>query len=79
MLPRRDPSNPALPTQTIVQPKTLGIVALDVDKSPTGASYMVSSTLDSVISRWSIDGEQQGRKELGPGAFHSLFCFSSFT
>ncbi|GAA6041299.1 hypothetical protein JCM8097_001326 [Rhodosporidiobolus ruineniae] len=61
-----DPSNPSLPTRTIRPPKSLGVVGLDVDKSDQGASFFVSSTLDSVINRWSIDGQQEGRKELGP-------------
>ncbi|CEQ39246.1 SPOSA6832_00748, partial [Sporobolomyces salmonicolor] len=56
-----------MPTQTIRPPKSLGIVGLDVDKSPEGASFLVSSSIDSVISRYSVDGKQEGRKELGPG------------
>ncbi|GAA6006167.1 hypothetical protein JCM10207_000548 [Rhodosporidiobolus poonsookiae] len=61
-----DPASPAAPTSTIRPHKSLGIVSLDVDKSEAGASFFVSSTVDSVISRWSFDGQQQGRKELGP-------------
>ncbi|GAA5885148.1 hypothetical protein JCM6882_007250 [Rhodosporidiobolus microsporus] len=61
-----DPSAPAAPTSTIRPQKSLGIVDLDVDKAETGASFLVSSTLDSVISRWSLDGKQEGRKEFGP-------------
>ncbi|BGP18991.1 hypothetical protein JCM10213_009300 [Rhodosporidiobolus nylandii] len=61
-----NPSAAGTPTRTIRAPKSLGIVSVDVEKAETGASFFVSSSLDSVISRWSIDGEAQGRKELGP-------------
>ncbi|GAA5875290.1 hypothetical protein JCM8547_006890 [Rhodosporidiobolus lusitaniae] len=61
-----DPTNPNTPTRTIRPPKSLGIVSLDIDKNEQGASFLVSSSLDSVISRWSLEGEQEGRKELGP-------------
>lgn len=57
-------------------PKSLGIVGLDVDKAETGASFLVASSLDSVITRWSIEGESEGRVELGPGAFGPFFRFT---
>ncbi|GAA5952707.1 hypothetical protein JCM21900_000410 [Sporobolomyces salmonicolor] len=61
-----NPAAPGMSTQTIRPPKSLGIVGLDVDKSPEGASFLVSSSIDSVISRYSVDGKHEGRKELGP-------------
>lgn len=68
-LARRSPDSPSAPIKTIRPRKALGIVGLDFDKSEQGASFFVSSTLDSVISRWSVDGEQEGRKELAPGEY----------
>lgn len=64
----RDPQAPAAPTRTLQSQKALGVVAVDVDKAETGASFLVSSTLDSVITRWSIDGAHETRKTFGPGA-----------
>lgn len=52
---------------TLSPPNSLGIVGLDVDPSAEGAQFLVSSSLDSVISRYSMDGKAEGRKELGPG------------
>ncbi|BGP00872.1 WD repeat protein 61 [Rhodotorula toruloides] len=62
------PAQTSAPTRTIRPPKSLGIVGLDVDKAETGASFLVASSLDSVITRWSIEGESEGRVELGPAA-----------
>ena len=64
----RNPEAPAAPTRTLRSPKALGVVAVDVDKHEQGAAFLVSSTLDSVITRWSIDGEHEARKTFGPGA-----------
>ncbi|GAA5924605.1 WD40 repeat domain-containing protein [Sporobolomyces koalae] len=61
-----NPASFATPVRTIRPPKSLGIVGLDLDKSPTGATYFVSNSIDSVISRYSLDGVQEGRKQLGP-------------
>ncbi|POY76022.1 hypothetical protein BMF94_0745 [Rhodotorula taiwanensis] len=61
-----DPQTPTAPVRTIRPRKALGVVGLDFDKSEQGATFLVSSTLDSVITRWSVDGEEEGRKELGP-------------
>ncbi|TNY20074.1 WD40-repeat-containing domain protein [Rhodotorula diobovata] len=63
-----DPQAPAAPTRTLQSQKALGVVAVDVDKAETGASFLVSSTLDSVITRWSIDGAHETRKTFGPAA-----------
>ncbi|GAA5907371.1 hypothetical protein JCM8208_007167 [Rhodotorula glutinis] len=63
-----NPEAPAAPTRTLRSPKALGVVAVDVDKHEQGASFLVSSTLDSVITRWSIDGEHEARKTFGPAA-----------
>ncbi|GAA5959053.1 hypothetical protein JCM3765_006323 [Sporobolomyces pararoseus] len=61
-----NPASASAPARTIRPPKSLGIVGLDVDKSPEGASYFVSNSVDSVVSRYSLDGVQEGRKQLGP-------------
>ncbi|GAA5954424.1 hypothetical protein JCM8115_004585 [Rhodotorula mucilaginosa] len=63
-----DPQTPSVPIRTIRPRKALGVVGLDFDKSEQGASFLVSSTLDSVITRWSLDGEEEGRKELPAAA-----------
>ncbi|GEM09320.1 WD repeat protein 61 [Rhodotorula toruloides] len=63
-----NPTQTSAPTRTIRPPKSLGIVGLDVDQAETGASFLVASSLDSVITRWSIEGESEGRVELGPAA-----------
>jgi WD repeat-containing protein 61 len=55
------------PMRTLVPPKSLGIVGIDTDPSDEGAQFLVTSSLDSVISRYSMNGEAEGRKELGPG------------
>lgn len=60
--------NGATPLKTMRPAASLGIVGLDVDPSEDGASFIVANSLDSVVTRWSIDGKQEGRKELGPGA-----------
>lgn len=60
-----DPTNGKRPLRTI-RPANLGIVGLAVDPSSGGASFLVASSLDSVISRWSLEGELQGKIELGP-------------
>lgn len=57
--------------KTLRPTASLGIVGLAVDPSETGAEFMVSGSIDSVLCRWSMDGVQEGRKELGP-------CASSF-
>jgi hypothetical protein len=49
-----------------MRPLCLGIVGLDVDPTDTGATFLVASSLDSVLTRWSLDGKQEARKELGP-------------
>jgi len=49
-----------------MRPECLGIVGLDVDPSEGGATFLVASSLDSVVTRWSLDGKQEARKELGP-------------
>lgn len=69
----RDPQTPSVPIRTIRPRKALGVVGLDFDKSEQGASFLVSSTLDSVITRWSLDGEEEGRKELPAGALRPDF------
>ncbi|SCZ91935.1 BZ3500_MvSof-1268-A1-R1_Chr5-3g08230 [Microbotryum saponariae] len=65
-----NPSNGAKPT-TVIKPKqSLGIVGLDVERDSSrrrSSSYFITNTLDSVLTRWTLDGEQQARKELGPG------------
>lgn len=61
-----NPASAATPARTVRPPKSLGIVGLDIDKSPEGASYLVSNSVDSVVSRYSLDGVQEGRKQLGP-------------
>ncbi|GAA5929156.1 hypothetical protein JCM3775_006749 [Rhodotorula graminis] len=63
-----NPQAPAAPTRTLRSPKGLGVVAVDVDKHDQGASFLVSSTLDSVITRWSVDGVHEARKTFGPAA-----------
>ncbi|GAA5884780.1 hypothetical protein JCM3774_003815 [Rhodotorula dairenensis] len=63
-----DPQTPTAPVKTIRPRKALGVVGLDFDKSEQGAAFLVSSTLDSVITRWSLDGEEEGRKELAAAA-----------
>lgn len=50
----------------------LGVVGLEVDKAEAGATFIVSNTLDSVITRWSTDGAQEAKKELGPGKHYAL-------
>ncbi|SCV72778.1 BQ2448_4315 [Microbotryum intermedium] len=63
------PSNGAKP-KTVIKPKqALGIVGLDVERDlarERSSSYFITNTLDSVLTRWTLDGEQQARKELGP-------------
>ncbi|KAK4051306.1 Ski complex subunit Rec14 [Microbotryomycetes sp. JL221] len=61
-----NPINGSQPQVTIRPPTSLGIVSLDVDKNLQGADYLVTSSLDSVISRFDMQGQPQGRKELGP-------------
>ncbi|GAA5870756.1 hypothetical protein JCM16303_001578 [Sporobolomyces ruberrimus] len=61
-----NPASPATPAKTIRPPKSLGIVGLDIDKSTEGASYFVSNSIDSVVSRYSLEGVEGGRKQLGP-------------
>ncbi|GAA5895201.1 WD40 repeat domain-containing protein [Sporobolomyces salmoneus] len=61
-----NPAAPTNPARTVRPPKSLGIVGLDVDKSPQGASFFVSNSIDSVVSRFNLDGVQEGRKQLGP-------------
>ncbi|GAA5979770.1 hypothetical protein JCM10908_003038 [Rhodotorula pacifica] len=63
-----DPQTPNAPIKTIRPRKALGVVGLEFDKSEQGASFLVSSTLDSVITRWSLDGEEEGRTELAAAA-----------
>lgn len=58
-----------MPIRTIRPVPCLGIVGLAVDPSETGAAFLVANSLDSVVTRYSMDGELQGRKELGPGGF----------
>ncbi|BGP45514.1 Ski complex subunit Rec14 [Rhodotorula kratochvilovae] len=67
-----NPAAPAAPTHTLRAPKSLGIVGLDVDKAEAGASFLVSNTIDSVITRWSIDGAHEARKAFGPAASWDL-------
>lgn len=67
----RNPLSGAKPMRTLVPPKSLGIVGIDTDPSEEGAQFLVTSSLDSVISRFSMSGEAEGRKELGPGALLS--------
>lgn len=62
-----DPTNGAIPIRTM-RPVGLGLVGLSVDPSPTGATFLVVSSIDSVLTRWSFDGELEGTKTLGPGA-----------
>ncbi|KAM0787931.1 hypothetical protein ACM66B_006136 [Microbotryomycetes sp. NB124-2] len=63
-----NPSNGSVPDTTIQPPSSLGIVSLDVDNriDSQESQFIVTSSLDSVISRFSMQGEPQGRKELGP-------------
>lgn len=49
-----------------MRPDCLGIVGLDVDPTETGATFLIASSLDSVLTRWSLDGKEEARKELGP-------------
>ncbi|GJN88070.1 hypothetical protein Rhopal_001026-T1 [Rhodotorula paludigena] len=63
-----NPESPTQPTRTLRPTKALGIVSLDVDKAESGASFVVANTLDSVITRWGLDGTEQSRKEFGPAA-----------
>ncbi|KDE05882.1 hypothetical protein MVLG_03825 [Microbotryum lychnidis-dioicae p1A1 Lamole] len=62
-------SNGEKPT-TVIKPKqSLGIVGLDVERDSSrgrSSSYFITNTLDSVLTRWTLEGEQQARKELGP-------------
>ncbi|ORY90703.1 WD40-repeat-containing domain protein [Leucosporidium creatinivorum] len=67
-----NPTSGAKPTKTLRPPAALGIVGLDVDPSPEGAQFLVSNSLDSVISRFSMDGVAEGRKELGPAETWSI-------
>ncbi|KAK4052127.1 Ski complex subunit Rec14 [Microbotryomycetes sp. JL201] len=64
-----NPSNGSVPQTTIQPPSSLGIVSLDVDNRIDNqqSEFIVTSSLDSVISRFSLQGEAEGRKELGPG------------
>jgi WD40 repeat protein len=63
-----DATNGAKPFKTI-RPDCLALVGLAVDPSPDGAKFIIVNSLDSVITRWSVEGELEGMKELGSGEF----------
>lgn len=66
--PCRNPLSGATPSRTLRPAASLGIVGLAVDPSAGGANFLVSGSIDSVLCRWSMDGIQEARKELGPCA-----------
>ncbi|KAK4701651.1 hypothetical protein P7C70_g4579, partial [Phenoliferia sp. Uapishka_3] len=61
-----NPLSGATPMKTLRPAASLGIVGLAVDPSEGGADFLVSGSIDSVLCRWSMDGVQEARKELGP-------------
>lgn len=64
----RNPLKGSKPLRTIAQ-KCLGIVGLAVDPTESGATFLCTSSIDSVIARLDMEGNQEGRVELGPGKF----------
>ncbi|KAM0749776.1 WD40 repeat-like protein [Meredithblackwellia eburnea MCA 4105] len=67
-----NPLSGATPMRTMRPGASLGIVSLAVDPAKEGAKFMVSGSIDSVLCRWSMDGIQEARKELGPSETWSL-------
>ncbi|GAA6007866.1 hypothetical protein JCM11491_006517 [Sporobolomyces phaffii] len=67
-----NPAAPSAPARTVRPRKSLGIVGLDVDKDPNGAAFFVSNSIDSVVTRYAIDGVEQARTQLGPAESWAL-------